>query len=34
MELKFYKINGTNAYLDYESLKESITNKLALTCKG
>jgi hypothetical protein len=33
MELKFSKINGTNADLDYESLKASIINKLSPTCK-
>lgn len=32
MELKFSKINGTNANLDYESLKVSIVKKLAPTC--
>jgi hypothetical protein len=33
MELKFSKINGTNADLNYELLKDSIINKLAPTCK-
>jgi hypothetical protein len=33
MKLKFSKINGTNADLDYESLKASIINKLTPTCK-
>ena len=33
MELQFSKINGTNAGLDYETLKASIINKLTPTCK-
>ena len=33
MELQFSKVNGTNADLDYETLKASIINKLAPTCK-
>ena len=33
MNLKFSKINGTNADLNYEVLKASIINKLAQTCK-
>ncbi|WP_288955335.1 AAA family ATPase [uncultured Polaribacter sp.] len=32
MELKFSKINGTNADLNYDLLKASIINKLAPTC--
>ena len=33
MELKFSKINGTNADLDYDALKESVIEKLSATCK-
>ena len=33
MKLKFNKINGTNADLDYDALKESIIKKLSATCK-
>ena len=33
MKLKFNKINGTNADLNYDSLKESIIEKLSATCK-
>lgn len=33
MKLKFNKINGTNANLDYDVLKESIIKKLSATCK-
>ena len=33
MELKFSKINGTNRYLDYDILKNSIVSKLQATCK-
>ncbi len=33
MELSFSKINGTNADLNYEALKESIIEKLSATCK-
>ena len=33
MESKFSKINGTNADLNYDALKESIIEKLSATCK-
>ena len=33
MELSFSKINGTNADLNYDVLKESIIEKLGKTCK-
>lgn len=33
MKLKFDKINGTNADLNYDTLKESIIEKLSATCK-
>ena len=33
MKLKFNKINGTNADLNYDTLKESIIEKLSATCK-
>lgn len=32
MKLKFTKINGTNPYLNYDRLKESIKNKWETTC--
>lgn len=33
MELTFSKINGSNADLNYDTLKESIIEKLSATCK-
>lgn len=33
MKLKFNKINGTNTDLNYDTLKESIIEKLSATCK-
>ena len=34
MELNFSKINGTNAHLNYDTLRESIIEKLSPTCNN